>query len=43
MLSTCCLLGAFSKALCVYLHPTLCGRHFNLSFPDEATEMTNVK
>lgn len=43
ILSTCCLLGAFSKALCVHLHPTLCGRHFNLSFLDEATEMTKVK
>ena len=40
---TCCLLGAFSKALCVHLHLTLGGRHFNLSFPDEETEMTKVK
>lgn len=40
---TCCLLRAFLRALSVNLHLTLCGRRFNLSFPDEETEMTKVK
>lgn len=42
-ISTRCLQGAFSKALCAHLHPTRSGGHFNLHFPGEETEMTKVK